>query len=113
MNQPRNSYFAGLVMMVVGIVLVASIFVSIFLSWNSDRGIEREFGGYFLRFLAGMSLIVFGNVTRDIATRKLHEEETTDEDFDQTEVYEGEVTPTLYAIENPFDSKSNDGSQRP
>lgn len=97
MNQPRNSYFAGLVMMVVGIVLIASIFASAYLAWGADRGIERDIGSYFLRFLAGMSLIVFGNVTRDIATRKPNEEEST---------------PTLYTIENPFDSQSDDGAQR-
>jgi hypothetical protein len=89
-------------MMVVGIVLIASIFVSVFISWDSDRGIEREIGGYFLRFLAGMSLIVFGNVTRDIATRKPNDKETSEE----------EAVPTLYTIENPFDSKSEDGMQR-
>lgn len=89
-------------MMVVGIVLIASIFVSVFLSWDSDRGIERDIGGYFLRFLAGMSLIVFGNVTRDIATRKPDEKETSAE----------EVVPTLYTIDNPFDSKSDEVTQR-
>ena len=67
-------------MMVVGIVLIASIFVSVFISWDSDRGIERDIGGYFLRFLAGMSLIVFGNVTRDIATRKPNDKETSEEE---------------------------------
>jgi hypothetical protein len=89
-------------MMVVGIVLIASIFVSVFISWDSDRGIERDIGGYFLRFLAGMSLIVFGNVTRDIATRKPNDKKPTEE----------EGGPTLYTIENPFDSKSDDGMQR-
>ena len=99
-------------MMVVGIVLIASIFVSVFLSWDTNRGIEREVGGYFLRFLAGMSLIVFGNVTRDIATRKPTENETNDEGFRQDENYEEELTPTLYSIENPFDYKSDQGIQR-
>lgn len=84
-------------MMVGGIVLIASIFVSVFLSWGADRGIERDIGGYFLRFLAGMSLIVFGNVTRDIATRKPSEDEPT---------------PTLYTIENPFESNANESGQR-
>jgi hypothetical protein len=49
-----------------------------------------------------MSLIVFGNVTRDIATRKPNDKETSEE----------EAVPTLYTIENPFDSKSEDGMQR-
>ena len=89
-------------MMVVGIVLIASIFVSVFLSWDSDRGIERDIGGYFLRFLAGMSLIVFGNVTRDIATRKPDEKQPSDE----------ESVPTLYTIDNPFDSRSDEVTQR-
>jgi hypothetical protein len=99
-------------MMVVGIVLISSIFVSVFLSWDSDRGIEREVGGYFLRFLAGMSLIVFGNVTRDIATRKPNEDQARDEDFQQEENDEVEISPTLYSIANPFDFKSDRGTQR-
>ena len=88
--------------MVVGIVLIASIFVSLFLSWDSDRGIDRDIGVYFLRFLAGVSLIVFGNVTRDIATRKPSDKEPAEDDS----------IPTLYAIENPFDSNANDSMRR-
>jgi len=83
--------------MVVGIVLIASIFISVFLSWDSERGVERYLGSYFLRFLAGVSLIVFGNVTRDIATRKPSDEETT---------------PTLYSIENPYESSSDENTHR-
>jgi hypothetical protein len=103
-------------MMVVGIVLIASIFVSVFISWDSDRGIERDIGSYFLRFLAGMSLIVFGNVTRDIATRKPGDKESDDKVHGDDELGDDELVddavPTLYTIENPFDSKSDNGRQR-
>ena len=79
--------------MVIGIVLIASIFVSVFLTGDSERGIVRYRGGYCLRFLIGVSLIVFGNVTMDIATRK-----PIDDD----------ATPTLYSIENPHDPSAEE-----
>ncbi|XZE19931.1 hypothetical protein SH449x_005262 [Pirellulaceae bacterium SH449] len=90
-NQPQTSYIAGLVMMVTGIVLVASIFVSVYIYWGSERGFERNVETYFVRFLMGVSLIIFGNITRDIATRRPQQEEKgPDSDADVLETFENE-----------------------
>lgn len=90
-NQPKTSYIIGLVMMVAGIVLVSSVFFSIYISWGSQHKFERNLGTFFVRFVLGVSLIIFGNITRDVATRKPQQEEKgPDSDADVLETFENE-----------------------